>query len=73
MLSACHIGRPGHPAASRNAISSNRLTIFEVDDSTRCDGFENNCNLPGSRLPGNEEDHPTLTERVLSLLDKRSA
>jgi hypothetical protein len=72
MSSVSPIVHPGRPVASRNAVSADRLTVFEAADSTGC-GVENNGKVPGSGDPGNAEDPPTLTERVLSLLDKRSA
>ena len=44
------------------------MFIFEAVDSTSCDGGENNCIVPGSH-----RSDSTLTEIVLTLLDKRSA
>jgi hypothetical protein len=73
MSSVSPIVHPGRPVASRNAVSANRLTVFEGADSTGCSGFEYNGEVPVSGGPGNGEDPPTLTERVLTFLDKRSA
>jgi hypothetical protein len=44
------------------------MFIVEAVDSTSCDGGENNCIVPGSH-----RSDSTLTEIVLTLLDKRSA
>jgi len=73
MSSVSLVAQPGRLVASRNAVSAERLTIFEADDSTSCREFESNRKAPESCRPGAAEDHQTLTERVLTFLDKHAA
>lgn len=73
MLSPFPLMHPGCPAASHNATSAVRLTIVEADDPMSCGGLGNNQKAPESSPLGTAEDHPTLTERILTFLDKRCA
>lgn len=67
MSSPSPVVHPGRPDVSRHAVLPG-LTIFEADDSMSRDLFGNN-----SKVPMNAEDQSTLTERVLTFLDKHSA
>jgi hypothetical protein len=69
MSSSSPVRRPDHPVTSQNPVFANKLTIFEVVEPTRWDGLQNGREIP--KDPEDGEDDWTLTERVLTLLDKR--
>ena len=73
MQSLSPILHPDRPGASRNIIPAMSLTVFEADDSTSRDTFGNNCKVLIPCRLGNAEDLSTLTERVLTFLDRHAA